>query len=146
MQILSQYICALLRSQTINHNSTNNCSKKYQLPNQCPCKSLTTQAALYLLQIIQLVEHFHSNSMQILIQYIYLRMIELSMHQLTIQLTIVQRNINSPNHDLARLLKFKQHYIYCKSHNNLCIPIRTACKSFQNISAHDCALNQSTHN
>ena len=38
-------------------------------------------------------------------------MIALSMHQLTIQITIVQRNINLPNHDLARLLKFKQHYI-----------------------------------
>ena len=34
-------------------------------------------------------------------------MIELSMHQLTIQLTIVQRNINFPNHDLARLLQFQ---------------------------------------
>ena len=33
MQIMSQYICAWLRSQTIEYNSTNNCSKKYQLPN-----------------------------------------------------------------------------------------------------------------
>ena len=48
---------------------------------------------------------------------IYLRMIGLSINQHTVQLTIVQRNINLPNHDLARLLQFKQHYIYCKSHN-----------------------------
>ena len=70
MQILSQYICAWLRSQSINYNSTNNCSKKCQLAKPWPCKSTTTQAALYLQQMTQLVRHFHSNSMQILSQYI----------------------------------------------------------------------------
>ena len=131
MQIMSQYICAWLRSQTIDYNSTNNCSKKYQLPNHDlssllqlkqqyiysksvnkfsisfkqhanhvtiylrmitlsnnrvqfnkqlfkeisttkprSCKSHTNQTALYLLQITQLVQHFHSNSMQILSQFI----------------------------------------------------------------------------
>ena len=72
-------------------------------------------------------------------------MIALSMHQLTIQLPIVQRNINLPNHDLVSLIQHKQQYIYCKLLNNFSISIRTACKSFHNISAHNWALNQSTY-
>ena len=35
--------------------STNNCWKKYQLAKPWPCKSPTTQAALYALQMTQLV-------------------------------------------------------------------------------------------
>ena len=35
-----------LLSQSINYNSTNKYSKKYQLAKQGPCKSPTTQAAL----------------------------------------------------------------------------------------------------
>ena len=42
---------------------------------------------------------------------IYLRMNALSINQHKVQLTIVQTDINLPNHDLARLLQFKQHYI-----------------------------------
>ena len=45
---------------------------------------------------------------------IYLRMIALSINQLTVQLTIVQRNINWQNHDLVSLLLLKQHYINSK--------------------------------
>ena len=48
---------------------------------------------------------------------IYLRIITLSINQLTIQLTIVQRNINWQNHDLVSLLLLKQHYMHCKWHN-----------------------------
>ena len=70
-----------LLSQSINYNSTNNCSKKYQLAKPWPCKSPTRQAAIYALQMTQLVQHFQP----------------------------------------------------------------TACKSSHNISAHECALNQSTY-
>ena len=60
---------------------------------------------------------------------VYLPMIALSINQLTVQLTIVQRNVNyqsckSPTnqapelaqhfHDLASLLQIKQHYMHCK--------------------------------
>ena len=38
----------------------------------------------------------------------------------------------------------KQQYIYSKSLNKSSISIQTACKSCHNISAHDCALKQST--
>ena len=72
-------------------------------------------------------------------------MIALSMHQITIQLTIVQRNINLPNHELVSLIQLKQQYIYCKLLNNFSISIRTACKSFHNISAHNwLSINQHT--
>ena len=44
---------------------------------------------------------------------IYLRIITLSINQFTIQLTIVQRNINWQIHDLVSLLLLKQHYMLC---------------------------------
>ena len=45
---------------------------------------------------------------------IYLRMNALSINPQTVQLTIVQRNINWQNHDLVSLLLLKQHYMLCK--------------------------------
>ena len=45
---------------------------------------------------------------------IYLRIIGLSINQHTVQLTIVQKKYQLPNHDIASLLHVKQNYIYCK--------------------------------
>ena len=60
-------------------------------------KSPTNQAALYLLQITQLVQHFHSNSMQIIPINIHHLIIALSINQLTIQQTSLQSTVNYQN-------------------------------------------------
>ena len=51
------------------YSLTNNCSNRYQLPNNDLASLPTNQAALYALQMTQLVQNFHSNSMQILSLY-----------------------------------------------------------------------------
>ena len=61
----------------------------------------------------QLVQHFHSNSMQILIQYISAH--ECALNQSTYSLTNNCSNkYQLPNNDLASLLQIKQHYMHCK--------------------------------
>ena len=64
---ISAHDCTLNQSTYI---TTNNCSKKYQQTKPRSCKSPTTQAALYLHQINQFVQHLQLNSMLILSQYI----------------------------------------------------------------------------
>ena len=72
-------------------------------------------------------------------------MIELSMHQLAIQLTIVQSTINYQTMILQ--VSYKSSSIICTANDRIssAIPNQTACKSSHNITAHDYSLNQSTN-
>ena len=71
----------------------------------------------------QLVQHFHSNSMQILIQYT-------SAHDCAFNASTNNSTNNCakkyqlPNHDLSSLLQLKQQYIYSKSLNKFSISFK----------------------
>ena len=73
-------------------------------------------------------------------------MIALSMHQLTIQLTIVQRNIN------YQTMILQVHYMSSRIMSNTNTQLVQHFHSnsmqilIQYISAHDCAFNASTYN
>ena len=61
----------------------------------------------------ELAQHFHSNSMQTLIQYISAH--DYSLNQSTNSSTNnCSKKCQLPNHNLASLLQIKQHYIDCK--------------------------------
>ena len=72
-------------------------------------------------------------------------MITLSINQLTVQLTIVQRNVNYQT--IILQVSYKSSSIISTANDTISseFPFKTVCKSSHNISAYHYALNQSTY-
>ena len=72
-------------------------------------------------------------------------MITLSINQLTVQLTIVQRNVNYQT--MILLVSYKSSSIICTANDTIssAFPFEQHANPLISISAHDCALKQSTN-
>ena len=107
---LTVYLPMIALSNNQHNSSTNNCSKKCQLPNHDLASLLQIQAALYATANDRISSAFpfkqHANPLTI-----YLRMIAHSINQHNSSTNNCSKKCQLPNNDLASLLQIKQHYI-----------------------------------